>query len=147
MPCNRCWPADLITRQGVLFAYPDRAAFEAEAMSWRIRHDNGTRWLELDDDQLRQSEPTLSRDYKFAVLVQENGQCRDPGAYVAALVRLATASGATLLRTRATGFHIALHRLRAVLTVPSSRRVRIRNNSPQWPGIACRWKPNAATTW
>ncbi|HEX3996287.1 MAG TPA: FAD-binding oxidoreductase, partial [Acetobacteraceae bacterium] len=107
---------ELITRQGVLFAYPDRAAFEAEAMSWRIRHDNGTRWLELDADQLRQSEPTLSRNYKFAVLVQENGQCRDPGAYVAALIRLATASGATLLRTRATGFHIALHRLRAVLT-------------------------------
>jgi D-amino-acid dehydrogenase len=107
---------DLITRQGVLFAYPDRAAFEAEAMSWRIRWDNGTRWLELDADQLRQSEPTLSRDYKFAVLVQENGQCRDPGAYVAALIRHATASGATLLRTKATGFRIAQQRLRAVLT-------------------------------
>jgi D-amino-acid dehydrogenase len=107
---------DLITRQGVLFAYPDRAAFDAEALSWGIRWDNGTRWLELDADQLRQSEPTLSRDYKFAVLVQENGQCCDPGAYVAALIRHATASGATLLRTKATGFHIALQRLRAVLT-------------------------------
>jgi D-amino-acid dehydrogenase len=107
---------DLITRQGVLFAYPDRAAFDAEALSWGIRWDNGTRWLELDADQLRQSEPTLSRDYKFAVLVQENGQCRDPGAYVAALIRHATASGATLLRTKATGFRIAQQRLRAVLT-------------------------------
>ena len=107
---------DLITRQGVLFAYPDRAAFEAEALSWRIRWDNGTRWLELDADQLRQSEPTLSRDYKFAVLVQENGQCRDPGAYVAALIRHAIASGAVLQRTKATGFRIAQQRLRAVLT-------------------------------
>jgi D-amino-acid dehydrogenase len=107
---------DLITRQGVLFAYPDREAFEAEALSWRIRHDNGTRWLELDADQLRQSEPTLSRDYKFAVLVQENGQCCDPGAYVAALVRHAVASGAVLLRATATGFRIAQQRLRAVLT-------------------------------
>jgi D-amino-acid dehydrogenase len=107
---------DLITQQGVLFAYPDRAAFEAEALAWRIRSDNGTRWLELDEDQLRQSEPTLSRTYKFAVLVQENGQCRDPGAYVAALIRHATASGATLLRSKATGFRIAQKRLRAVLT-------------------------------
>jgi D-amino-acid dehydrogenase len=107
---------DLITRQGVLFAYPDRAAFDAEALSWGIRWDNGTRWLELDADQLRQSEPTLSRDYKFAVLVQDNGQCSDPGAYVAALIRHATASGATLLRTKATGFRIAQKRLRAVLT-------------------------------
>jgi D-amino-acid dehydrogenase len=107
---------DLITRQGVLFAYPDRAAFEAEALSWRIRRDNGTRWLELDEDELRQREPTLSRRYKFALLVEENGQCRDPGAYVAALVRHAVASGAALRRARATGFRIENRRLRAVLT-------------------------------
>src|SRR5271166_4405476 len=85
---------DLITRQGVLFAFPNRAAFEAEAFSWRVRRDNGTHWLELDKDELRQREPALSRTYKFALLVEENGQCRDPGAYVAALVRHAIASGA-----------------------------------------------------
>jgi D-amino-acid dehydrogenase len=107
---------DLITRQGVLFAYPDRAAFEAEALSWRIRRENGTRWLELDEDELRQREPTLSRHYKFALLVEENGQCRDPGAYVAALIRYAVASGATLRRARATGFRIENRRLRAVVT-------------------------------
>ena len=28
---------ELITRQGVLFAFPDRAAFEAEALSWTVR--------------------------------------------------------------------------------------------------------------
>ena len=97
---------DLIMRQGVLFAFPDRAAFEAEALSWRIRRDNGTRWLELDEDELRQREPSLSRRYKFALLVEENGQCRDPGAYVAALMRHAVASGATLRNARATGFRI-----------------------------------------
>jgi hypothetical protein len=40
------------------------------------------------------------------LLVQENGQCRDPGAYVAALIRHAVASGATLRQARATGFRI-----------------------------------------
>ena len=39
---------DLITRQGVLFAFPDKSAFLAEAASWKIRGDNGVRWLELD---------------------------------------------------------------------------------------------------
>ena len=29
--------ADLITRQGVLFVFPSRADFEAEALSWRLR--------------------------------------------------------------------------------------------------------------
>jgi D-amino-acid dehydrogenase len=107
---------DLITKQGVLFAYPNRAAFEAEALSWRVRRDNGTKWLELDEDALRQQEPTLSRNYNFAVLVEENGQCRDPGAYVAALVGHAVASGASLCKARATGFRIENRQLRAVIT-------------------------------
>jgi len=106
----------LITQLGVLFVYPDRAAFEAEALSWRIRHENGTRWLELNEDELRQHEPAISRRYKFALLVEENGQCRDPGAYVAALIRHALASGAKMRKARATGFRIESRRLRAVLT-------------------------------
>jgi D-amino-acid dehydrogenase len=118
---------DLITRQGVLFAYPDRTAFEAEALTWRVRRENGTRWLELDEDELRQREPALSRTYKFAILVEENGQCRDPGAYVAALIRHAVASGATLRKASATGFRIENGRLRAVVTetgdIPADRAV------------------------
>ena len=107
---------DLITRQGVLFAYPDRAAFAAEALSWRVRRDNGVKWMALDEDELRQREPSLDRRYKFAVLVEENGQCRDPGAYVAALARHVAALGATILQTGATGFRIEAGRLTAVTT-------------------------------
>ncbi|MDR3530513.1 MAG: FAD-dependent oxidoreductase [Rhodopila sp.] len=107
---------DLITRQGVLFAFPDKAAFEAEALSWRVRRENGVRWLELNEDELRQREPSLDRHYKFAVLVEENGQCRDPGAYVAALARLAVSLGAKIRQTGATGFRIDAGRLRAVTT-------------------------------
>jgi D-amino-acid dehydrogenase len=106
----------LITRQGVLFAFPDRPAFEAEALSWTVRRDNGVKWLELDEDELRQREPSLDRHYKFAVLVEENGQCRDPGAYVAALARHAEAQGARIVQTGATGFRIAAGQLRAVTT-------------------------------
>jgi D-amino-acid dehydrogenase len=107
---------DLITRQGVLFAFPDRAAFEAEALSWTVRRDNGVKWLELDEDELRQREPSLDRHYRFAVLIEENGQCRDPGAYVAALAAHAVALGAEIVRTGATGFRIEGGRLRAVTT-------------------------------
>ena len=107
---------DLIARQGVLFVFPDRSAFEAEALSWRVRADNGVRWLELDEDELRQREPSLDRHYKFAVLIEENGQCRDPGAYVAALARHVVALGATILQSGATGFRIKGGRLFAVTT-------------------------------
>jgi D-amino-acid dehydrogenase len=107
---------DLVTRQGVLFAFPNRAAFEADGLSWRTRRDNGVKWLELDEDELRQREPSLDRRYKFAVLVEENGQCRDPGAYVAALARHAVALGMRIEKTGATGFRIESGRLRAVTT-------------------------------
>ncbi len=107
---------ELIMRQGGLVVFPSRADFEAEALSWRVRHENGVRWLELSEEELRQREPTLDRRYKFALLVEENGQCRDPGAYVNALVQHACASGATHRRARATGFRLEARRLRAVRT-------------------------------
>lgn len=118
---------DLISRQGVLFAFPDRAAFEAEALSWSVRRDNGTKWLELDQDELRQREPSLDRRYTFAVLIEDNGQCRDPGAYVAALARHVAALGGRVVQTGATGLRIEAARLRAVQTsdgeVPCDRAV------------------------
>ncbi|MEI7712703.1 MAG: FAD-binding oxidoreductase [Rhodospirillales bacterium] len=118
---------DMITKQGVLFAFPDRAAFAAEALSWKVRADNGVKWLELDEDALRQQEPSLDRHYKFAVLVEENGQCRDPGAYVAALIRHAVDQGAVLMRTRANGFRIEGGRLCSITTpgdeIPCERAV------------------------
>lgn len=108
--------AELITQQGVLFAYPNRTAFEAEALSWRVRRENGTQWLELSEDELRQREPTLDRRYKFGVLVEQNGQCRDPGAYVAALASHAVSLGAVIAQTGAVGFRIEAGALRAVTT-------------------------------
>ena len=107
---------DLMVRHGVLFVFPDRAAFEAEGLSWRLRRENGTKWLELSEDELRQREPALDRRYRFGLLVEENGQCRDPGAYVAALVRHAVGMGMEHRRARALGFRIEQGRLRAVTT-------------------------------
>jgi D-amino-acid dehydrogenase len=108
--------SELISRQGMLSVFPSRAEFVAEELEWRLRRENGVRWLELSADELRQREPTLSRRYSFGVLVDENGQCRDPGAYVAALVRHAVAQGAELRRARALGFRIEGARLLAVRT-------------------------------
>jgi D-amino-acid dehydrogenase len=107
---------ELIRRNGVMAVFPSRADFEAEATSWRIRHDNGTRWIELNEDELRQREPALDRRYKFALLIEQNGQCIDPGALVAAVVRHAQALGASLRRARVTGLQIEDGRLRAVRT-------------------------------
>ncbi len=107
---------ELIERRGLLYVYPSRADWEAEAFGWRLRADNGVRWLQLTEDELRQREPELDRRYTFAVLVEGGGHCTDPGAYVAALVQHARASGAVLRRERAIGFRVERRRLLAVRT-------------------------------
>jgi D-amino-acid dehydrogenase len=106
----------LIERRGLMYIYPSRADFEAERKAWDIRHQVGVRWIELDADELRQREPELDRRYGFGVFVDEGGHCTDPGAYVAALIALAEAEGAKLIRQHATGFRIEAGRLKAVIT-------------------------------
>ncbi len=108
--------AHLIEQHGALYLFPDRADFAAEAMAWRIRAAVGIRWLELDADELRQREPALDRRYKFGVLVDEGGHCRNPGALVAALAATARQRGAQIVRAGATGLNITAGRLRAVAT-------------------------------
>ncbi len=108
--------AGLIERQGLLYIFPSRADFEAEALAWRLRRDNGVQWLELDGDELRQQEPELDRRYTFGALVQAGGNCTDPGAYVAALASHAASLGATRVQAATTGFRIEAGRLKAVAT-------------------------------
>ncbi|MBV8913326.1 MAG: FAD-binding oxidoreductase [Acetobacteraceae bacterium] len=106
---------ELIERRGTLYVYPSRADFEAEALAWRLRRDNGVRWLELDADELRQREPSLDRRYQFGVLDEEGGHCTDPGAYVAALAAHAQSLGAVLCPGRVARFRVEAGRLRAVI--------------------------------
>ena len=63
--------AGLIERRGLMYVYPSRAEFAAEAMAWRIRRQVGIEWLELSADELRQREPGLDRRYGFAALVED----------------------------------------------------------------------------
>jgi D-amino-acid dehydrogenase len=96
--------AGLVVQRGLLYLYPDRAAFEAEALAWRLRRDNGVLARELDGAALRALLPDVDGRYGLGLLVAAGAHCLDPGAYVAAQVRQAQAGGARLLRARALGF-------------------------------------------
>ncbi|MCP3468996.1 FAD-binding oxidoreductase [Bradyrhizobium sp. CCGUVB1N3] len=107
---------DCIRRTGLLYAYPDRKAFEDESLAWRLRKDNGLRWVELDAGELRRGEPDLSSDYQFGAFVPEGAHCIDPGAYVSDIVDAARVRGAVIVKANATGFVMAGDRLAAVVT-------------------------------
>jgi D-amino-acid dehydrogenase len=106
----------LIQRAGLLYPFPDRAAFEAEALAWRLRSQNGVTWTELNADELGQTEPALARRYRFAVRVDGGANCRDPGGYVAALVAYAERLGARRIQGEAHDFIIENRRLKALHT-------------------------------
>ncbi len=106
----------LVSRTGLMYVFPSRADYEAEAESWKIRAEQGVTWLELDENELRQRVPELDRRYAFGLLVEEGAHCLDPGAYVAALVALARKRGASVVRGKATGFARIGRRLRGVQT-------------------------------
>lgn len=107
---------ELVLRRGLIYAYPQRSDFEAEALAWRLRRDNGLRWQELDAEELARREPSLDRRYRFGVLVEEGAHCLDPGFYVASLVEHAVKLGASIVPAAATGFVVEGGRLRAVAT-------------------------------
>lgn len=109
--------SDLIVKRGLLYLYPDRAHFLAEALDWRMRRENGIVCRELDEQALRALEPGIGPAYRFGVHVPEAGcNLTDPGAYVAALVAHARSLGARVERSRATGFALSGTRLAAVIT-------------------------------
>lgn len=83
----------LIVQKGLLYAYPDRRAFEREALSWRLRRDNGVAFEEWDEEKLRHVLPALSADYRFAAYVPSGAHCRDTGTYVAGVVDKAIRAG------------------------------------------------------
>lgn len=105
---------ELIEHRGLMNAWPSRAAFEAEAMGWRIRRAVGISWTEIEGADLRAVEPELDPAYSFAVLTEEAGRCLSPGRHVAALAALAQQRGAALRRAGAQDFRIEAGRLTGV---------------------------------
>ncbi|MGU7771595.1 NAD(P)/FAD-dependent oxidoreductase [Burkholderia sp. MR1-5-21] len=109
---------DLMLNKGLLLAYSDRQAFEAEAFFWQLRRESGLRWTELDQFALRQREPFLSDDYRFGILVDDGNQCINPGEFVSEVVSAAVEAGATHDMREAIG-----------LDIDSNGRVSVRTRS------------------
>ncbi|MFI7837018.1 NAD(P)/FAD-dependent oxidoreductase [Pseudomonas asiatica] len=88
----------LIRQDGLLYAYPDKAAFAAEALSWRLRQINGVRWQEWDERMIKSAIPYLASKYKFGAWVQDGAHCLNPGEYVGGLVSYAVSLGADFIK-------------------------------------------------
>ncbi|NRQ17446.1 NAD(P)/FAD-dependent oxidoreductase [Ensifer sesbaniae] len=103
----------LIVQRGLLYAYPDRMAYEAEALSWRLRRENGVAFEEWDESKLRHQLPALGPNFRFGAYVTKGAHCVNTGAYVAGIVDAAIAAGVRFVQKSAN----------SILTTPTPRVV------------------------
>jgi D-amino-acid dehydrogenase len=108
--------ADLVHRAGHLWAYRTEESFRKDSAAWQLRRDNGIVVTELDADQLRQTEPALSREFTRGILVEENGHLGNPLRMVQGLAQELRRNGGEIHVARATGFTLEGGRLKAIRT-------------------------------
>ncbi len=67
-------------------------------LKWRLRRERGAPIEVVDAGNLREIEPALSPDFRWAVLIKDQGRALAPGPLCKALAKRAVALGARLLR-------------------------------------------------
>jgi D-amino-acid dehydrogenase len=106
----------LVHQRGHLYVYRSAESFSKDGLAWALRRDSGVEVDEFDADELRQLEPTLSRDYVRGLLVRENGHTSNPFGLVSALCEHFVRQGGAVIRASATGFRLDGGRLTAIQT-------------------------------
>jgi glycine/D-amino acid oxidase-like deaminating enzyme len=114
---------ELIHQRGHLYVYRSEEGLAKDGFAWALRRENGVTVDEFDADELRQLEPTLSRDYVRGLLVRENGHTSNPLGLVTRLVERFRGQGGELVRARALGFQFEGRRLIAIQTDTGILRV------------------------
>ncbi|HZK89183.1 MAG TPA: FAD-binding oxidoreductase [Stellaceae bacterium] len=107
---------NLVHQRGHLYVYRSAESLAKDGMAWALRRENGVVVDEFDTDELRQLEPTLSRDYVRGLLVRENGHTSNPFGLVSALVEHFMRQGGAVIRARALGFRLDGGQLIAIRT-------------------------------
>jgi glycine/D-amino acid oxidase-like deaminating enzyme len=106
----------LIHQRGHLYVYRSDESLAKDGLAWALRRENGVEVDEFDADELRQLEPSLSREYVRGLLVRENGHTSNPFGLVSALVQHFRRQGGEIVRARALGFRLDGRRLAAIRT-------------------------------
>lgn len=107
--------ADWIQTADYSFAYPSRAAFEADQYTWMLRKTAGFEPDLLEGDAVREFEPNLSQDLNLLAVMRDHGYSRDPGAYIAALASEARRLGAEFRQDEVVDFEFTGGQVTAVV--------------------------------
>jgi D-amino-acid dehydrogenase len=70
---------EVLQRPGYLVVYESDAAYESDALSWKLRRDRGVEFDVLDGPGLRALEPALSPRFTRGVYILDQGYVTSPG--------------------------------------------------------------------
>ncbi len=95
---NEARAADLVRRRGLLYVYPDAAAFESARWEFDLYRRRGSVVEHIERDQLRQMEPALNPDYTDAYYLPETFYTVDPSGLTRRIVERLAEIGGTFVR-------------------------------------------------
>ncbi len=105
-----------ITDSDYCFAYPDRAAFDADAFIWGLRRDAGQVPTLIEGAAVRDYEPNMGASVNLLAVMKNHAYVRAPGRYVAALAEVFKAEGGEIRRAEVRDVDLTKGRISAVIT-------------------------------
>lgn len=98
------------------FAYPDRAAFEADSFAWELREEAGFVPELVEGDELKEREPILGDAVKLLAVTADHGFILNPGRYVHDLVTVLEEMGGTFVQAEVKDFDLTDGQITAIDT-------------------------------
>lgn len=105
-----------IERGDYLFAYDDRAAYEADSYTWSVRRELGLEGIELDESAFADRYPVVKGRFGFGVQCPKHGKIKDSGAYVKALAEHFVSQGGEIKLAELTSFDIEAGQCKQIQT-------------------------------
>lgn len=106
----------LVRHNGGLWVYKDDATLDKDMPFWNSRRDAGLEFHRLNDSELRQSEPAVSREWKAAVLEPDWHSVANPFDISKGLEKHLRARGANFVQAEVRGFETNADGVSAVIT-------------------------------
>ena len=108
--------ADLIRQTGYTVAYSSRAAFERDALPWKLRRDRGVLMEELDRDGIAEKVPQLGSAYEVGLFLPEQGFVRNPERLTKSLAAQLQKDGGRILQRKVLDIEVGPDGPRALVT-------------------------------
>ncbi len=96
-----------VQQSNYCFAYPDRAAFDADAYTWALRKEAGFEPTLVEGEDVQDVEPTLNPSINLLAVMKDHGFVLDPGSYVGELAKVFQEMGGTFVQAEVRGFDLS----------------------------------------